>query len=363
MSEEPDYVPLDDVLDEGSGRYAPAREGLIIRRVSDVPMEKISWLWPKRIARGKLTVIAGHPGLGKSQVTAWMAATVTTGRPWPGSDQRAEPGNVLILNAEDAVADTIRPRLIAAGADDSKVYVIDAVRADGDGKERNFSLETDLAHLESAIAEIGGATLITIDPITAYLGKVDGNSNSEVRGVLGPLSALAERQDAAVIGVSHLNKSGGNEALMRIIGSVGFVGAARAAYAVLKDPAEPSRRLFLPVKNNIGIDSTGYAFKVEPVTLPNGIETSRVTWEPDEVTTTADEAMEAAQNSMKSSVLADAVAFLRDKLAFGPVKQTEVREHADAEGISKRTLDRAKKELCVTSVKASDHWVWCLPDP
>lgn len=119
----------------------------------------------------------------------------------------------------------------------------------------------------------------------------------------------------------------------------------------------------MPVKNNIGIDSTGYAFKVEPITLPNGIETSRVTWEPGEVTTTADEAMDAAQGGGKSSAMADAVTFLREKVAFGPVKQTEVREHADAEGISKRTLDRAKKELRVTSIKATDHWVWCLPDP
>jgi putative DNA primase/helicase len=131
----------------------------------------------RRIARGKLTVIAGHPGLGKSQVTAWMAATVTTGRPWPGSDQRAEPGNVLILNAEDAVADTIRPRLITAGADDIMVYVIDAVRAVSGGKERAFSLETDLAHLEAAIAEFGGA---------------------------------------AVMGVSHLNKSGGAKPSSRL---------------------------------------------------------------------------------------------------------------------------------------------------
>lgn len=116
MKDEPDYVPLHNTIDAAPDRCAPAREGLVLRRVSDVPLEKISWLWPGRIARGKLTVIAGHPGLGKSQVTAWMAATVTTGRPWPGSDQRAAPSNVLILNAEDAVADTIRPRLIAAGA-------------------------------------------------------------------------------------------------------------------------------------------------------------------------------------------------------------------------------------------------------
>lgn len=241
MSGEPEYVALDEALAETSSKYGPAHDGLIIRRVSDVPMEKISWLWPGRIARGKLTVIAGHPGLGKSQVTAWMAATVSTGRPWPGSDQRAEQGNVLILNAEDAVADTIRPRLLAAGADDERVYVIDAVRTNSDGKERTFSLETDLEHLERAIVEIGGAALIIIDPITAYLGKTDGHSNSEVRGVLAPLSALAERKNAAVIGVSHLSKGGGNEALMRVLGSVAFVAAARGLCRV-----EGPRRAIAP---------------------------------------------------------------------------------------------------------------------
>ena len=158
------------------------------RRASDVKAKPIRWLWPGRIARGKATMLAGNPGLGKSQTAgADMAARVSTGGGWPDGG-RCERGNVVILSAEDDAEDTIRPRLEAAGADLSRVFILDAVvdgyRADGSEAHRAFNLKGDLFRLGRMLEEIDGAALIVIDPITAYLGETDSHKNAEIRARL-----------------------------------------------------------------------------------------------------------------------------------------------------------------------------------
>jgi hypothetical protein len=188
------------------------------RCFADIESKPIDWLWLGRIARGKLTMVAGNPGLGKSQLTAAIASTATTGGTWPVDGTWCPQGNVIFLNAEDDAADTIRPRLEAAGADLSRVFSLDAVRDGDTGKESAFNLDQDLSRLRSMLNEIGGAVLIVIDPITAYMGGVDSHKNADVRAVLGPVATLAADYGAAIIGVSHLNKGGGNEAMMRVMG-------------------------------------------------------------------------------------------------------------------------------------------------
>ena len=204
---------------------------------------------------------------------------------------------MVFRSAEDDPEDTIRPRLEAAGADLSRVFILDAVlegyRADGGEIRRAFNLKTDLARLGTMLDEIGGAALIVIDPITAYLGDADSHKNAEIRALLAPLSDLAAKHSAAVVCVSHLNKAGGGEALMRVTGSLAFV-AARAAFIVTKDQENEARRLFLPAKNNIGKDQTGLAFAVQSAEVrgPAGsIETSHVVWESEAIAMTADDAM------------------------------------------------------------------------
>ncbi|TXT23311.1 MAG: hypothetical protein FD134_2216, partial [Gallionellaceae bacterium] len=292
------------------------------RRASDVKAKPINWLWPGRIARGKVSMLAGNPGLGKSQITASMAATVTTGGMWPVDRARCQRGNVVFLSAEDDAEDTIRPRLEAAGADLSRVFILDAVvdgyRADGSEALRGFNLKTDLHRLGKMLDEIGGAALIVIDPITAYLGEADSHKNAEIRALLAPLSDLAAKHGAAVVCVSHLNKSAGGEALMRVTGSLAFVAAARAAFIVTKDPEDDARRLFLPLKNNIGNDQTGLAFAIQAAQVKSAtglIETSRIAWEPEAVTVTADEAVSTASNPEEHSDMQDAKIFLRDLLS------------------------------------------------
>jgi hypothetical protein len=190
--------PHDEAGDTNSATDSPGANGrpeagtLITRRVSDVESKPVRWLWPYRIPRGKLTIIAGHPGLAKSQVTCYLAARVTAGGAWPDSGGQAAGGaQVVILTAEDDVADTVRPRLEAAGADLSRVHIADGVirgySGDGTRHQRQFSLESDLVALNAKLAELKRVELVVIDPISAYLGTIDSHVNAEVRGALGPV--------------------------------------------------------------------------------------------------------------------------------------------------------------------------------
>lgn len=219
---------------------AEAAGSLAMRCLSGIEAKPVCWLWPGRIARGKVTIIAGNPGLGKSQITTSIAAVVTTGGRWPVGSDLCAPGGVIFLNAEDDPADTLRPRLEAAGADLRRVQFVDGVivgyAGDGNQCQRLFSVAEDLKALDSALSQLRDVALVVIDPVTAYLGQTDSHKNAEVRGLLAPLSELAARHNTAVIGVSHLTKAAGSQALMRVTGSLAFVAAARAAYLVTLDP-------------------------------------------------------------------------------------------------------------------------------
>jgi len=349
---------------------APATGSLTTRCLSDVEAKPVCWLWPGRIARGKLTIIAGEPGLGKSQITASIAAVVTKGGRWPVDRHQSKTGHVLFLTAEDDPADTLRPRLEAAGADLSRVHVVDGVTVGyaGDGRrtDRTFSLQADVQALGQKLAELQNVLAVVIDPITAYLGDTDSHKNADVRGLLAPLSALAAHHDVAIIAISHLTKAMGPRALMRVTGSLAFVAAARAAYLVTTDPQDKTRRLFLPMKNNLGPDATGLAFHIEGATIPSPagpLETSFVWWHSEPVPMTADEAMQAEGASGSTSALGAATDWLQETLANGSVAAADVFDRAMAEGISKKTLQRASKALKVRKAKEAmdGGWEWSLP--
>ncbi len=335
-------------------RAAPVQSSepapVVYRRLSDVQAQPIRWLWPGRFARGKVSMIAGNPGLGKSQVTASLAAIVTTGGRWPVDGGCCEVGNVVFLSAEDDAADTIKPRLLAAGADTNRCYILDAVTdrdTDGTPRIRSFNLQSDLDRLAALLAHIGDVALVVIDPISAYLGGTDSHKNAEVRAVLAPLAELAARYGVAVVCISHLNKAGGNEALMRVTGSLAFVAAARAAYVVARDKDDPERRLFLPLKNNIGNDQAGLAFKVESHEVEGGIQSSRVMWESEPVTVTADEAMQPADSDEEHGLRDEIADWLQDLLYPGRMRSQEVQSKAKQSGFAWRTVQRAAKEAGV----------------
>ena len=327
--------------------------GLISRCASEIDPEPVEWLWEGRLARGKHTCIAGEPGTGKSQLATAIAAIITMGGEWPCGEGTAPQGSVIILSAEDGEADTIVPRLHAAGADLGRVHIVSAVRTADDGR-RSFSLQADIELLERKIAEIDDVVLVIIDPISSYLGKTDSHKNAEVRGVLEPLGAMAERT-AGCRSLGNAFQQGraatNAKALHRFIGSIAFVGAPRMAFAVIEDTEDKDRRLLLHAKNNLAPPPQGLAFKLRQTIVGDegqGIAASCVAWEPDHVSITADAALAAPEdNEQRRPALAEAEEFLRNVLGRGAQCTKEVQRQAEDAGIASKTLRRAREKLGV----------------
>jgi putative DNA primase/helicase len=351
---------------ENGGR---ATLSLVSRCAAEIAPEKIDWLWPGRLARGKHTCIAGEPGTGKSQLSIGIIAAVTTGGEWPCGEGRAPLGNAIILSAEDGAADTIVPRLLAAGADLRRVHVVSAVR-NGDGTRRALTLQHDLDLLEKEIARVGDVALVVVDPVSSYLGKADSHKNSEVRGVLEPLSEMAEHTRVAILSVTHFSKGGANnttKALHRFIGSIAFTGAPRAAFAVIEDAEHDGRRLFLHAKNNLARAPQGLAFRLEQSLIGDGIVPSRILWEAEPVPITANEALAAeAAGTETRTAKADAMEFLQAALASGPVPAAEVNRMAREHGLTAKAIRSAREALRVKIDRdgfgPGSKSLWSLPD-
>jgi AAA domain len=224
---------------------------LVVRRVADVPRERVRWLWPGYLPVGKVVVLDGDPGLGKSTVTADLAARITIGKPMLDGSGGGDPGAVVLASAEDGLADTIRPRLELAGADLARVAVIEALEL-ADGRSVPLELPGDLEALEAVVRDVG-ARLVTIDPLMAFLaGTVQASRDQDVRRVLHPVKELAEHTGAAFLVVRHLRKAATETAVQRGGGSIGIIGAARVGLMVARDPADPDRRILAVTKSNVG---------------------------------------------------------------------------------------------------------------
>jgi len=320
---------------------------IISQKASQVEIRPINWLWLERIARGKLCLIVGNPGVGKSQLTARITATITTGTKFP-DESSCTKGKVIFVSAEDDAADTIVPRLVAAGADLEQVHIINHVLQtdESTNKELTFSLATHLPQLEELIIKLTNVAAIIIDPITAYLGQTDTNNNSDVRLILSPLAKIAEKYNLAIICISHNNKNASQQAIHRAIGSIGFIAACRSAYVVVKDNDDDNKRLFLPLKNNNSDDKTGLAFHIESAVIKGNIETSRVVWLNELILKTADEIMSTSSiDHEDKSALEEAEEFLHVLLDSSALPSTEIHQLAKVEAISKSTLRRAKKKM------------------
>ncbi len=341
---------------------------LVCRCASEIEPERVEWLWPGRLALGKHTSIGGDPGGGKSQLAMFIASQVSMGAEWPCGEGRSAQGGVLVLSAEDGEADTIVPRLHAVEADLGRIHIVSAVKPDW-RTSRGFNLQADIQLLEQKIAELGDVKLVIIDPISSYLGKTDSHKNAEVRAVLEPLSAMAERARVAVLSVTHFSKAGastGTKALHRFIGSIAFVGAPRMAFAVIEDGEDKDRRLLLHAKNNLAAAPQGLAFRLKQKIIgkpDSGIVASRIEWDADPVNITANEALAAEMGGSGARPSEEAESFLRELLSDGPVAAKQVKADADAVGLSWATVRRAKDKLGIKPHKAGmdEGWVWSLP--
>jgi len=339
---------------------AESTEAFSLVRLADVEPTSVSWLWPGYLARGKLTLLGGDPDLGKSLICTDAAARLSTGAHW-ARGPRAEVGSTIFICSEDGIADTIRPRAEVAGADLEMLHVFESTFV-SNGKRKTFSLQNDLDTLGAAIEKLGNTELICIDAITSYMGKIDSHRTTDVRAVLEPVAEFAERHRVAILGVTHPPKAAQGNALRAFTGSFAFIAAPRIGFFVTTEP-DTDRRLLLPVKNNIGMKAPGMGYYVSTKTVGNNIIAPCILWDDAPVDVTADQAIAAAHAALKDGgSLKDAKSFLRDLLALGSISSKEAEEAAEANGISSRTLKRAKKELGVKSEKGGFEggWQWTL---
>lgn len=323
------------------------RPRLILRPYSEIPPEQVTWVWEQRIPAGKLTLVIGDPGLGKTFACLDIAAHVSTGEPFVDGTYPPH-GKVIIATVEDGAGDTIRPRLDSMGADVANVLNLDGIAGPSGEPESGFLLDTHIPLLEQALIENPDVKLMLIDPLSGHFGDKDSHKDTQVRGVLAPLCKLAERYKVAILGIAHMSKSNQGKTLYRSLGSIAFTATARAAWGVVQDPEHEDQRLFLPVKNNLG-NSTGLAYRLE-----NG----RVIWDSTPVDYDIDNLPFLQEDNGK---LDEAKAWLQYQLSAGPLAARDIYEQAKSDGIAKRTLDRAKADLGVWSERQGSGWCWFPP--
>jgi putative DNA primase/helicase len=341
-----------------------------LKNAASIEPETIQWLWPGWVARGKLHLIAGAPGAGKTTIAMSLAATVTRGDRWPDGSRCPLLGRVVIWSGEDDPGDTLVPRLIAAGADLARVSFVCDVREGGE--TRAFDPARDIEQLCEAIKRAGGADLLIVDPIVSAVTG-DSHKNTEVRRALQPMADLARGLGAALIGITHFSKgTAGRNPVERVSGSLAFGALARVVMVAAKketreDPAKEDR-LFCRAKSNIGSDTGGFRYRLIQATIgsPIGLQATSVQWG-SSIDGTAREILaeaEAVESDNRGSK-GEAIAFLKDILADGEKPVREIREAAMANGIAWRTIERAKKELAVKAVKsdfaARGGWNWHFP--
>ncbi|HEY7087256.1 MAG TPA: AAA family ATPase [Tepidisphaeraceae bacterium] len=338
----------------------PASTPMLVK-LSDIPRVPIQWAWKYRIPRGRISLIVGRPGGGKSFATTDFAARVSTGTPWPDGED-CQLGSVLMICAEDDPADTIGPRVDANGGDSSKIVLLSMVKrktSDGKTDEVVFSL-ADVRALQQAMAQLADLALIVVDPIGSFLGgNVDAHRDNEVRSVLAPLAALAANHPnkPAVLIVAHRRKSSGDVADDLALGSRAFTGLARAVWHFTTEKDNEARRLMLPGKQNLGPKTPGLAFTITG-------DPPAVAWEKAPVAMTADDALAAERSGDSGNEKDEAVEFLKRELAdMQEHSVDDLRKASKDAGLSWRTTQRAASSLKVRRHRNGfgKGFTWRLP--
>ena len=329
---------------------------------ADIKPEAIRWLWPGWLARGKFHIFAGMAGTGKTTIAITIIATISTGGRFPDGT-RAPVGNVLIWSGEDSAKDTLVPRLLAAGADMTKVHFIGDVQHGGE--VRSFDPATDINAMMTAVAKIGDVALLLVDPVVNAVAG-DSHKNGEVRRALQPLVDFGEKLDCAVLGISHFSKgTGGKDPMERVTGSLAFAALARVVLATGKiNEGGKVKRIFCRAKSNIGLDSGGFEYDLHQKEIDGhkGVFSSYALWG-QAVEGTATELL-AENTGEDEGDEASVEAFLRDALAAGAVAQKGIEQECKGAGFSLSTIKRAKKRLGVVSKKdgMKGVWFWSLPN-
>jgi hypothetical protein len=335
-------------------------------RASDHPAHPVEWLWPEKIPIGKVSLIIGDPGLGKSLLALDIAARLSRASSWPTTNNETAtslpssnssldirhssfptPSSTLLLSANDDLADTIRPRLDAAGADPSRIYVLNSVT----------DLRTEFAKLRAAIDSAPDCRLLIIDPINAYVGPGDSHFHSVVRKVLAPLAELAAEKRIAVVAIAHLRKTEG-AAIYRAAGSMGFVASARVIWTVSRDPEDSSRQLLLPLKNNLTATACGLAYSI---TSEPGSGAPAIAWHASPIDMSSEHGLSRGEAADLHAVRI----WLRKALANGPRSASDIKEAGQQFDFQERTLRRALHAIGGTTQNRGiiDGWWWSLGSP
>lgn len=340
----------------GAELREPAEERGVFQKLATVTLdavqpEQVSWLWPGRIPRGKLTLLEGDPGTGKSLLTMRLAAAVTTGDALPGAERLA-PRDALFVALEDGLADTLRPRAEAAGCDLHRVHAVQCA-------ERLPTLPDDVAAIGEIVRE-HACGLIVIDPITAYMASAtDGHRDQDVRRALLPLAQLAEEAGAAVVVVRHLPKTRSRNAVLAGAGSIAFAGLARTVLLLAPQPDDPARRVVAVAKSNLAEFPPSISFRI----VADGPAGARVEWTgPSTLSANDLHAAHADAAGEDASLTDEAAAWLRDVLTGRDMPRAEVLKAARAEGFSEPTTRRAAKKAAVVMARRgfSGGSIWSL---
>lgn len=317
---------------------ADQNETLKLIRMNEVEATEIDWLWYPYIPFGKITVIQGDPGDGKTTCVLAIAAAITTGVALPESKTAAEPMSVIFQTAEDGLGDTVKPRLVQSGAECERVIVIDE-------SEKELSLSD--VRIEQAI-ELTGAKLFILDPLQAYIGAdVDMHRANEIRPVLKRISAVAEKTGCAVVVIGHLNK-GANKSQYRGLGSIDIQAAARSVLTVGRIKGKPYTRAIVQGKNNLAPEGAAIGFELDPEEGFRWIGTLPIT---------IDELLSGVMPE-RDTTYDRAVDFLKAELADGEKPAAFLFEKAASKEIQERTLRSAKQALAIPSFKRDKKWFW-----
>lgn len=355
-------VSDDEFEDLGKDPDAKNDSEITVTMASEITPENINWFWKGRLAEGKGTMLTGLPGMGKSQLSLNIAATISKGGRWPDGT-RAPKGTVLILASEDAANDTMVPRIIAAGGNREKIGFIQQT-VGRKGKRRILTLKEDLDRLAQAIRKFGDAKLVIIDPITGYMGNgVDSHKATDVRAVLSGVSEWAQDLGIAVLAITHPAKSV-TSAMNAMVGSQAYVAFFRMNFIAGEHPDDADlhedkrRRVFSKVKGNNGKHVESFSYTIESVTVEGDIESSRIVWG-EEVAVRADDLVSSEPKKSKKSD--EAKEFLKSQWDFDPDEQiavTKLQSLARDKGIAWRTIERAKEKLPIMPKKIDGKWFW-----
>lgn len=344
------------------------RDGAGITLLSEVEIEQVSWLWTDRVPMRKVTIIEGDPERFKSTMTLDLAARVSRGAPMPGGEKATEPGSVIVICAEDEANDTVKPRLLAAGADEQRIAFIN-LEKDERGNIKPLSIPEDLSHIRQALRTLSDRAgvpvkLVIIDPITAYLSeRIHYGNDPQVRKAMWPLKQLAEETGVACLLVRHLNKDGNLRAMYRGGGSVAFGAAARSVLVVERHPDREGVMVLASVKGNLARSTPALTFHAES---DPRYAVPKITWG-EAIDIDVDNLVRGADSRTDAPARREAEDFLRELLADGPRSAKEVERAAKEAGLSMRTVKNAKKEMRIKSTKVANEkgqaesWCWILP--